>query len=88
MIDYRKVVPPVIARSWRKGDRFHPLGMKGSKKLQDLFIDSKVPINQRDRIPVFCDSEKVIWVGNMRIDSRVRATSGTKDFLCLELFEN
>ena len=88
VLDYKKVLPPVIVRTWRKGDRFYPLGMEGSKKLQDFFIDNKVPVNMRKNIPVFCDSEKVIWVGNMRIDSRVRATSATTDFLCLELFEN
>ena len=87
LIDQDMIAPPVIVRSWSEGDRFYPLGMEGSKKLQDFFIDNKVPVNLRKKIPVFCDREKIIWVGNMRIDSRVRVTPGTREFLSIELFE-
>jgi len=86
-IDYGKVKPPVRVRSWKDGDRFYPLGAGGSKKLQDFFIDSKIPVNRRANIPVFYDSEKIIWVGNMRIDQRVRITGKTCRILSLELFE-
>jgi tRNA(Ile)-lysidine synthase len=87
IIDYGKVLPPIRVRRWRDGDRFYPLGLKGSKKLQDFFTDNKIPVNRRKKIPVFCDREKIIWIGNMRIDTRVRITPGTSDFLYLELFE-
>jgi tRNA(Ile)-lysidine synthase len=87
IMDLDKVKLPIIVRSWMEGDRFYPLGMKGSKKLQDFFIDAKVKINLRKNIPVFCDLEKILWVGNMRIDSRAKATPSTSKFLYLELFE-
>jgi len=87
IVDYTKVIPPITVRSWREGDRFYPLGLGGSKKLQDFFTDSKIAVNRRDKVPVFCDRKKIIWVGNMRIDSRVRITGDTSRFLCLELFE-
>ncbi len=86
-IDYDKVRPPVRVRSWKDGDRFYPLGAGGSKKLQDFFIDSKIPVNRRANIPVFYDSKKIIWVGNLRIDQRVRITGKTCRILSLELFE-
>ncbi|MCJ7665821.1 MAG: tRNA lysidine(34) synthetase TilS [Actinobacteria bacterium] len=86
-IDYDRVKPPVRVRSWNDGDRFYPLGAGGSKKLQDLFMDSKIPVNKRANIPVFYDREKIIWVGNLRIDQRVRVTGKTCRILRLELFE-
>ena len=86
-IDYDKVKLPIKVRSWEEGDRFYPLGVGGSKKLQDLFTDNKITVNKRVNIPVFYDREKIIWVGNQRIDHRVRITGKTKKILWMELFE-
>ena len=86
-IDYDMVKLPVGVRSWKDGDRFYPLGAGGSKKLQDFFVDSKIAVNKRANIPVFYDREKIIWVGNMRIDQRVKITGKTLRILRLELFE-
>jgi len=86
-LDYNKIVFPVGVRNWKDGDRFYPLGGGGSKKLQDFFTDRKIPVNKRKNIPVFYDREKIIWVGNRRIDNRVRITPGTSRILYLELFE-
>ncbi len=86
-IDYDKVKLPVKVRSWEEGDRFYPLGAGGSKKLQDFFTDRKITVNKRVNVPVFYDREKIIWVGNQRIDHRVRITGKTKKILRMELFE-
>ncbi len=86
-LDYNRILSPVKVRSWKEGDRFYPLGTGGSKKLQDFFTDSRVPVNKRKNIPVFYDREKIIWIGNMRIDNRARITAKTSKILCLELFE-
>ena len=57
----------VIVRSWKPGDRMKPLGMKGSKKLQDIFVDGKVPLEQRRRLPLFeCDDE-IVWLPGYRV---------------------
>jgi tRNA(Ile)-lysidine synthase len=60
--------------------------MQKEKKLQDFFIDSKIPIHLRKLVPVFIDREKIIWVGKYRIDNRVRITEDTKEVLHLKLF--
>jgi len=86
-IDYDKVKLPIKVRSWKEGDRFYPLGAGGSKKLQDFFTDHKIAVNKRINIPVFYDREKIIWIGNQRIDHRVRITGNTKKILQMELFE-
>jgi tRNA(Ile)-lysidine synthase len=46
---------PLAARSWRAGDRMRPRGLGGTKKLQDIFVDRKIPINQRPNLPVIVE---------------------------------
>ncbi len=85
-LDYAKIKLPIRVRTWKRGDKFYPLGMQKEKKLQDFFIDSKIPIHLRKLVPVFIDREKIIWVGKYRIDNRVRITEDTKEALHLKLF--
>ena len=57
----------VYVRSWLSGDRMKPLGLKGSKKVQDIFGDEKVAREQRGCIPLFeCDRE-IIWLPGYRV---------------------
>ena len=81
IMDGAKVKWPLQLRVWRPGDRFCPLGMKGSKKLQDLFTDSRIPKEERRSLPLLCDAEKICWVTGLRIDERVRVTPDTKTIL-------
>ena len=83
-LDADKIVWPLVVRSWRPGDRFNPLGLAGSKKLQDFFTDAKVPREERSRIPLVCDSEKICWVMGYRLDDRVKVTSLTRSVLVVE----
>lgn len=59
-------------RTRRPGDRFQPLGMTGRKKLQDLFVDQKVPWGERDRVPLVCSPRGIVWVVGYRMDRRFR----------------
>ena len=54
-------------RSWRAGDRIKPLGLKGSQKLQDLFVNTKVPLEQRARVPLFECAGELIWIPGYRV---------------------
>ena len=57
-------------RARHPGDRIAPTGMKGSKKIQDLFVDEKVPEEMRNLIPLLiCDGE-VVWVPGYRVARR------------------
>ncbi|MFQ5802471.1 MAG: tRNA lysidine(34) synthetase TilS [Candidatus Methylomirabilales bacterium] len=69
-IDWKHVLPPLVVRSWRPGDRFRPWRLKGSKKLQDLFVDAKIPREERYKIPVVTDQHGILWVPGFRIDER------------------
>ena len=74
----------LVVRSRRDGDRFQPLGMEGSKKLQDFMVDAKIPRSWRDQVPLVCAGEWVIWVVGWRIDHRMRVTDFTQRTLRLE----
>lgn len=83
-LDAGKISWPLTVRCWRAGDRFQPLGMKGSKKLQDYFVDARVPLRERRRIPLVCDREKICWIVGYRLDERVRITGETRTVLAVE----
>jgi tRNA(Ile)-lysidine synthase len=68
----------LIARNWRRGDRFIPLGMRNEKKLQDIFVDKKIPREERRRIPIICDEEGIVWVVGVGISERVKVREGTR----------
>jgi tRNA(Ile)-lysidine synthase len=66
---------PVRVRTRKPGDRMIPFGMKGRKKLSDLFIDRKIPVHTRDSVPVFEDRRGIFWVPGVAADERTRITS-------------
>lgn len=80
-MDEDRLRKPLRIRTWQPGDRFRPLGMSGSKKLQDLFSDLKVPRRHRKCVPILCDAEKICWVAGYRLDERVKVRSTTKRIL-------
>jgi len=57
----------LFIRAWRAGDRIAPLGLRGSKKLQDVFVDAKLPRTQRLRVPLFEAARQIVWVPGYRI---------------------
>jgi len=83
IIDFDKLYPPLIFRTWRRGDRFEPLGVGGEKTLGDFFTDAKVPVEYRKRIGVVCDEVGVVWVTGLRIAERVKITPQTRQILKL-----
>lgn len=88
ILDADKIAPPLTVRSRKKGDYFHPIGFSGKrKKLQDFFVDEKIPRDERDSVPLVLSSDDIIWVAGMRADERFRATEKTERFLALEIKE-
>lgn len=58
---------PIVIRSRKIGDRMNPKGMSGTKKLKDIFIDSKVPIRDRDTWPVVTDKNGwILWLPGIK----------------------
>jgi tRNA(Ile)-lysidine synthase len=69
--------PGLYVRTRKPGDRFRPLGMEHPKKLQDFMVDVKIPGHWRDRIPLLCSGNRIIWVVGWRIDERFKVTEAT-----------
>ncbi|MCT4604618.1 MAG: tRNA lysidine(34) synthetase TilS [Marinisporobacter sp.] len=81
--DFDKIKNHMIVRNRKNGDRFIPLGMKGSKKLKDFFIDQKIAREERNQIPLVCDGEKIIWVIGHRMSEEYKVQKDTKKVLVL-----
>lgn len=63
----------VTVRAWREGDRMRPVGLGGSKSLQDLFTDRKVPRALRRALPVVEAEGEIVWVAGVAVDERFAA---------------
>ena len=68
--------PAVTVRAWRDGDRMRPAGLGGSKSLQDLFTDRKVPRALRRTLPVIEADGEIVWVAGVAVDERFAASEG------------
>lgn len=78
-IDADKVRFPLHLRHWREGDRFHPLGLKGSKLLSDFFVDNKFSQNEKENLWILEDADNVmVWLVGWRISEEVKITSLTR----------
>ncbi len=76
MLQASSVTLPLTVRSRRPGDRLHPLGAPGHRKLQDLLVDRKVPRRERDRVPVVVDGTgRIVWVGGLTMAEECRVTA-------------
>jgi tRNA(Ile)-lysidine synthase len=85
--DLDKAGRKLMVRQRLRGDRFQPLGMNQTKKLQDFMVDARIPRSWRGRIPLVCSPEQILWVVGWRIDDRVKVTEATKNVLRLEFCE-
>ena len=68
---------PLTLRGPMPGDRFHPLGAPGSKKVSDFLSDQKVERYARGQVPVLCADETIIALPGLRIDNRYKVTKKT-----------
>lgn len=79
-IDADRLTGSVTARSLQSGDRFTPLGMRGTKLLSDYLTDRKVPRFLRT-MPILCDEQGVVWVAGYTVDERMRVRADSKHIL-------
>lgn len=83
-VDLEKIQLPLYIRSWEEGDYFYPLGMKGKKKLSDLFIQRKINLLDKSSIPLLVNGNgEIIWVIGLQMDDRYKITQKTKKVLKL-----
>ena len=71
----------------RVGDTFQPLGLDGrSQKLSDFMVNEKLPFRARERWPLLCDGDDVVWVPGFRLADPYRLTESTRAVIHVSLF--
>jgi len=84
-LDYEALEFPLTLRNWRDGDRFQPLGMSGTKKLSDYWIDQKMPMAEKDGQLVLESAGEIVALIGHRIDHRFRVRNSTKTIYFVRL---
>lgn len=84
-VDCKKLKFPLTLRHWEEGDYFHPLGMKGKKKVSKYFKDEKMSLLDKEQTLLLCSGDYVIWVVGKRADARFKISDKTKNFTKIEL---
>jgi tRNA(Ile)-lysidine synthase len=62
LFDGAFLTAPLQVRNFRRGDSYQPLGMRGHKKIKDLFIERKIPRHKRARLPLFTVDGAIVWI--------------------------
>lgn len=72
----------VVLRYWRPGDRFQPIGMKGTVKLQDFFTNEKIsPTERSKRVVATAMNGEIFWIEGLRISEQFKLSRNTKNRL-------
>jgi tRNA(Ile)-lysidine synthase len=82
LVDKDLLKYPLSVRKWGYGDYICPTGMKGSKKLSQLFKDKKLSLIDKEKIWLLTDAEdSILWVIGLRQDRRFAASETTQNRL-------
>jgi tRNA(Ile)-lysidine synthase len=84
VLDADLLAPTLTVRSWSEGDRMTPLGLAGTKSLQDLFVDRKVPRSIRGLLPVVESAGQIAWVAGVAVSEAFKVGEGTTTAAHLE----
>ena len=85
MFDAAGLSFPLKIRPRKPGDYFYPRGLGKKKKIQDFFVDEKVPRDERNRVPIVLSGRDIIWIAGYRADDRFSVTGETEKFLRLTI---
>jgi tRNA(Ile)-lysidine synthase len=86
-LDADKLTYPLLLRKWKEGDRFRPLGLKGSKKVSDFLINIKLPLPDKKRVWILESAGEIVWLVNLRIDERFKVSEKTHRALLIDYRE-
>ncbi|KAA9003609.1 tRNA lysidine(34) synthetase TilS [Paenibacillus spiritus] len=79
---------PLTVRSRLPGDTMRIMGLNGSKKVKDIYIDDKIPSSERHRIPIVCDAlGQILWIPGVRRSAHAAVGRHTAAVLFLSLEE-
>jgi len=77
--DADRVGERITVRHWRPGDRFRPIGASSTVKLQDWFVNQKIPRVRRHQLVVAAtESGEIFWIEGLRIGEHFKLVARTK----------
>jgi tRNA(Ile)-lysidine synthase len=82
-LDARLLGERLEVRAWRQGDRMRPLGLEGSKTLQDLFTDAGVPRSLRRALPVVLAGERIAWIAGVAVSEEFKLSDESTEVVLL-----
>ncbi len=88
MFDAAKIADTgLVARNFIRGDRIHPMGMRGTRKVHDVFVDRKLPRARRERFPVVMVGDTIAWLPGLARGDCALVTKATETALRVEASE-
>lgn len=83
--DYDKIKNEMMARNKRDGDYIYPKGMKGKKKIKDIFIDKKIPRELREKTLLITKESEVVWIFGLRDSRKYKVDENTINVMKIEI---
>lgn len=88
MFDAAKIADiGLVARNFIRGDRIHPMGMRGTRKVHDVFVDRKLPLARRQCFPVVMVGDTIAWLPGLARGDCALVTKATETALRVEASE-
>lgn len=85
VFDRDSVQGELRVRRRRPGDWLQPLGAPGRRKLKKIMIDLKIPLAQRDSVPILCDDAGILWLAGFQRSERGRLSANTREYIMVEI---
>ena len=85
--DRDSLVFPLEIRHWKAGDRFRPLGMRGSKLVSDLLTDRRVSLADKAKVRVLTSGGEIVWVLGYRLAEPYKVKKETKNILQIQIID-
>ncbi len=77
----------MVARNFINGDRIHPMGMRGTRKVHDVFVDRKLPRARREHFPVVMVGDTIAWLPGLARGDCALVSNATETALRVEASE-
>ncbi|MFZ5945254.1 MAG: tRNA lysidine(34) synthetase TilS [Bacillota bacterium] len=83
----QQITSPLQVRNRKPGDKIQPWGMAGTKKVKDIFIDLKIPQQERDFIPLVVMGNEIIWIPGITLNEKYRMKTKEEGYLIMEMLK-
>ncbi len=84
-LDWDKVQFPLKIRNRIEGDRYHPLGAPGRKKIKEIMRSKGIPPTARNDHPVFLSGDDIVWVWGLPVSERHKVTESSREIFVISL---